>query len=421
MPTILVMTVGGSCAPILTALRAYQPSHVCFCASSGPRGSRASVDGPGDPCGDRRKATCPTCGNAFLLGSPKGANIVTQAGLREPAYSISELEEPDAFRECYMTIWERLAKLEAEYPGSRYIADYTGGTKTMTAALCAAALDRGWELSLVQGARADLVKVRDGTEMAGLVNSVDVRARQALALARLLFNGYAYASAAELLQVQLRTAPLSPDLQRELTVWVTLCRAFDAWDHFDHVRARSLLETCKERCLDQWKFLFRLTGPQPGYMPVMDLVRNAERRASRGRYDDAVARCYRALELLAQLRLKARGCLLDGGDLDVSRLPEPLRPSYEALRDSGGRVKLGLRQDYELLVALGDSLGAAFAEQTGPLLDMLSHRNASILAHGSTPVSSDVWHRIHETSTTFIALGLEAVKGTCDAPQFPRL
>ena len=41
-----------------------------------------------------------------------------------------------------------------------------------------------------------------------------------------------------------------------------------------------------------------------GYEKVGDLLRNAERRAAQSRFDDAVARLYRALELFAQLRLR---------------------------------------------------------------------------------------------------------------------
>ncbi|MDB9309098.1 hypothetical protein PN471_10700 [Aphanizomenon sp. CS-733/32] len=40
-----------------------------------------------------------------------------------------------------------------------------------------------------------------------------------------------------------------------------------------------------------------------GYEIVQDLILNAERRATQQRYDDAVGRLYRALELLAQIRL----------------------------------------------------------------------------------------------------------------------
>ena len=43
-----------------------------------------------------------------------------------------------------------------------------------------------------------------------------------------------------------------------------------------------------------------------GAYSTLDLWRNAERRAVQGRYDDAVARCYRMVEWTAQWLLRTR-------------------------------------------------------------------------------------------------------------------
>ncbi len=52
---------------------------------------------------------------------------------------------------------------------------------------------------------------------------------------------------------------------------------------------------------------------------MIDLLRNAERRAARGRYDDAAARLYRALEMLAQMRMGARSPALDSSRLNLAK------------------------------------------------------------------------------------------------------
>lgn len=420
MATLLVLTVGGACAPVITAIRDYQPDFVCFVASSGPRGSRVSVDGAGNPCGDPRRIKCLECGKDVPLGDPKGANILTQTGLVEGQYEILELAEPDDLPACYAQVRTALARLREERTGWRLLADYTGGTKTMTAALTLAALEAGYELSLVRGTRADLIKVRNGTEMAALVNVGEVRARQQMAEAQRLFDTYAYASVTAILQSSLRATPLSPELQREIRDWVMLCRAFDAWDRFNHTQAQSLLEANQSWAVPQWRFLKQLTGKAPGYAPVLDLLRNAERRAARERYDDAVARLYRALELLAQTRLEQREPALQSGDLDLTLLPELLQPKYEALRESGGKVKLGLRQDYELLAELADPLGIIYQEHAHRLLQALSYRNESILAHGQAPITCDAWQAMYQVTDEFIQASLKALHVRLDAPQFPQ-
>jgi len=38
MTTILALTVGGSCAPVVTAVQDYQPDLVCFIATGGEQG-----------------------------------------------------------------------------------------------------------------------------------------------------------------------------------------------------------------------------------------------------------------------------------------------------------------------------------------------------------------------------------------------
>lgn len=403
MSTLLALTVGGSCAPLVAAVRDYAPDFVCFFASSGPRGSRTLVDGPDKVCN----------------GAP---SVVAQTGLAPERYEIVELDEPDSLPECYGKVREALARLGAEREGWRRIADYTGGTKTMSVALALAALEAGWELSLVTGTRPDPVKVLNGSEMAALVNAWEVRARPRLAEARELFNAYAYASAEGLLAGLARTGPLSNALQREVRQWVAVCRAFDAWDRFDHERARQLLEPYQSRFVPQWRFLKTLVGlaRATGYEPVLDLVRNAERRAGRGRYDDAVARLYRALEMLAQVRLGQREPPLNTGDLDVSALPEGLRHRYEALCDQAGKVRIGLHRAYTLLEELGDPLGEVWRRQRERVLDALKKRNDSILAHGSQPLGKGDYEEMVQIVRAFIEEGLAALGVKVQAPQFPR-
>lgn len=410
---ILVLTVGGSCAPLVTAIRSYRPDLVCFIASAGPKGSRVTVDGPGRPC---------------RSGTEDAPSIVAQTGLSPEQYRVVELSDPDAFTEVYATCWQTLRSLKEEFPDARHIADYTGGSKTMTAGLVLAALECGWQLSLVRGQRPDLVRVADGTELAGLVNAWDVRARQLMEEARRLFNDYAYASAGALLESLVRQAPLPADLDRTIRDWIAYCRGFDAWDRFDHARAAYLLSTVPGEAVP-WPFLSALAGRTraTGYEAVLDLVRNAERRAARGRYDDAVARLYRACELLAQERLRRREPPLDSSNLDLESLPEHLRPRYERMRELnemrgwGPEVKLGLMEDYMLLADLDDPLGRVFAPLKERLREALRKRNHSILAHGGEPLDQAGYQEIRAVVGELIEEGLKALGVRIDAPQFPIL
>lgn len=349
--TILAVTVGGSCQPVITAITDYQPQHVVFIASEGPRGSRLTVDGAGKPCTGRER-------------EDSKPSIVAQTSLEGAQFKIHPIVDPDSLQACYAVARQALAEAMQLFPNCRYVADYTGGTKTMSVALAMAALESNWELSLVKGARTDLIKVVDGTEVAGLVNSWEVRARQRMEEARRLFDDHFYSAAETLASSILQAGAVSAELQTKLREWVGLARGFDAWDRFDHGRALQILTPYQSRVVPNFIFLRQVVGNDrrnTGYEPVFDLVRNSERRAHQKRYDDAVARLYRASEMLAQIRLRQRTPSLDASNLSLEVLPEHLRSTYEHLRDSSdGTIKLGLRQNYELLAALDDPVGLAY-------------------------------------------------------------
>ncbi len=410
--TILAVTVGGSCQPVVAAVEDYQPHHVVFIASDGPRGSRATVDGAGKPCKGREP-------------DDDKSSIIAQTGLKESQFTIRTITDPDSLQVCYSATRSALIEVNQQFPNSRYVADYTGGTKTMSVALGMAALELDWDLSLVKGARTDLVKVVDGTEVAGLVNSWEVRAQQRMEEARRLFNDHHYAAAETLTSSILQTGPLSTELQATLREWVGLARGFDAWDRFDHDRALQILSPYQARIVASFIFLKQLTGNDrrsTGYEAVFDLIRNAERRAHQKRYDDAVARLYRACELFAQIRLRQRTPSLDSSNLSTDALPEHLRATYDQLRDPGEKkIKLGLLQDYELLANLNDPVGIAFGTHQKRLLSGLSTRNNSILAHGASPIGPDGYQQFAKILTDLLTDATQRLNIAVDAPQFPHL
>lgn len=128
---------------------------------------------------------------------------------------------------------------------------------------------------------------------------------------------------------------------------------------------------------------------------VSDLLANAGRRRTEARYDDGVARLYRAVEALAQLALSERHGIQGTDDVPLESVPEPLRHEW-ASRADGEKLRLGLQDSFELLDALGDEVGQKF--KRAGLHDLkqspLTARNQSILAHGFQPVSTNVFGKL---------------------------
>jgi CRISPR-associated protein (TIGR02710 family) len=128
---------------------------------------------------------------------------------------------------------------------------------------------------------------------------------------------------------------------------------------------------------------------------VADLLANASRRNEEGRFDDGVARLYRAIEALAQLALAERHGITSTDKIGLECIPESLRHDWKP-RAENGVLRLGLQDIYSLLDSMGDPLGKTFRDLAlhDPERSPLTARNQSILAHGFQPVSEKVFEQL---------------------------
>lgn len=388
---ILICTVGGSHQPIVTSIRELEPGFVCFLCTdrdpgTGQPGSRIQVEGKGNVIKVRPGDPDPTL-----------PNIPAQTDLAADRYEVRTLPADD-LDAAFSVIAGAIVELRKRFPNTRLIADYTGGTKTMTAALVMAALETpDVELRLVTGARANLVQVHDGTQLGVPAVVEGVRLRRAIApyLSEWTYFGYG-AAAAGLAQIPV---PHDPALRAELQIARDLSAAFDAWDRFDHRAALARLDLYRPKIGSRaglmLKFLEMLClgddDQRKEPARLLDLWLNAQRRAVQGRYDDAVARAYRLLEWTAQWLLRTRAGI-DTSDVPSDKVPEgmALRPSRE------GRLQAGLYEAWRLAAFHLEGVPRDFARtEDKRLLDHLKARNASILAHGYLPIDAETWRRFH--------------------------
>jgi CRISPR-associated protein (TIGR02710 family) len=148
----------------------------------------------------------------------------------------------------------------------------------------------------------------------------------------------------------------------------------------------------KERCrIKQEKYLYIL----------VDLLNNARRRIDGERYDDALARLYRVVELLSQVLLLSWNIDDIEGKIHFTDLrkilPDRKDVSLYARRtDKKGVIRIGLRSKFMLLDDLGMQDAASYYLYLEPFLRI---RNDSILAHGLSPVRGDrarqMWDEVH--------------------------
>ena len=386
---ILLCTVGGSHQPILKAIASAKPAYVCFFCTdrdpvTGKPGSIVQVTGEGKVIRANRGDEKPSL-----------PNIPAQAGLGDEQFE-TQIVPADNLDEACRIMRESIAaldKLDKRFPDADFVADYTGGTKTMTAALALAALESdSVKLQLVSGPRPGLETVEDGNERAMGVSVARIRLNRAMKLHLAAWSRFAYREAAAGLDA-IPVETNSPD-------WPRLCRAqalshgLALWDDFDHTGADRKLSSYR-RYMDECHLrdLSLLTQTdRPGNPParLFDLWLNAQRRAAQGRYDDAVARVYRLLEWCAQWQLKSKK------SIDTANLPAELAPDG-AKPGRDDRISVGLRQAWQVVHKQLDGPASEFIEQHGAELEnLLQIRNKSILAHGFQPVQQGDWERMRQ-------------------------
>ena len=347
-----------------------------------------------------------------------------------------EISSADDVQQIYEELEPRVKEIFREY--DVVAVDFTSGTKAMSVAMVLLAVaHEADELSYITGKRANGV-VLSGTEKPTSVKPYFATLRQRIRIAEQFFNKAQYDAAAEILEKVLRTK--DPEIREQAGPLLELSKAYSLWDRFYHMEAFELIKNLKIQGIEGNKeFLGRLknefkmgkspekeapgraegSAPSDAGFPepylIADLINNAERRVLEGnKYDDAVARLYRTVELLAQFRLrKAHG--ISTSSVRPEQVPRELLAEWGERGDAP--IKIGLEKSYRLLKELGDSLGSAYYED-GSIKWLLQSRNNSILAHGLSPVERSTYEKLLLKTKELASTTVEDLEGLIDRSRF---
>lgn len=316
--------------------------------------------------------------------------------LISPKIGILEYEEiritnPDNIRLIYEELKPKLSEIQQQF--NPIIVDFTSGTKAMTSAL--AILSAIFEidtLSYVSGKRKNGV-VMSGTEEMQAVRPIFFICEKRISEARKFFNGCRYATALSIID-SIKKITADQSILKSTRTLQMASSAYSFWDKFEHGAAFKYLKPLKDAEFDQNKrFLGKLlhADEKEPYL-IADLINNAKRRGDmEHKFDDAVARLYRTVELMAQYRLR-KEYKIESANVDCGKLPESLLRKWD-ITETEDKIKIALERDYELLAATGDKMGEAFVTDK-ELGMLLSKRNNSILAHGMESVGKDVYQKL---------------------------
>ncbi|MGC8968123.1 MAG: TIGR02710 family CRISPR-associated CARF protein [Thermus sp.] len=381
---VLILTVGTTREPLEVALSEHAPHGVVFLASQ--------------------------------QSHPVAAELLRDYGASFRHHTLL-LEDAESLLEAYQKALLALRKA-LEWEAKAIVADLTGGTKPMAAGLTLALTGRGVVFSYVGGERRDpkTGRVVSGEERLRLLEDPTARfgLREWAGFTRAwnaLNLGMALAELESLL-----SRPLSPSETRFYRAMRGVVEGLMEWDRFRHGEALERLSAHlpvalavaeawghggKVRVLkgleDLLPYLKSIVeaGEKPTFSLLQDLLANAERRAALGRFDDALARLYRALELAVEADVQERlGFALKDPRTWPEGFPESLRERI--LKPRGLMDLLDAAFDLDLAFGQQGTLAQRLYGEKNRLQALLQKRHGSILAHGTRPVEQGDYERLRD-------------------------
>jgi CRISPR-associated protein (TIGR02710 family) len=407
----LIISVGGTIEPIVVSIAEHRPELVVFFASE------QTIES---------------------IGKIKERLQDDKIAIQNRNIMIADAEDLEA---CYETAL-RCAEIALE--GGRSVADvvvdFTGGTKAMTAALTLATIGKGFTFSYVGGRE----RSKQGRGIVTTGSEQIVRRRDPFVLYAVherrrlaqYFNQYQFQAAQQIAQ-DLQARPIRDSDRIAFEFAAGLAEGYEAWDRFLFEQARrSLKKTCRawspairanpslryaelqptvEAHVKRLESVLEQTNRLHQVHPVLaeELLANAERRAQEGKFDDAIVRLYRALELGGQIAVqRTLSCSTD--KVPADRVPAALRGEYrQRYERQPNFVQLPLHATFRLLEALDQPEGKQFASRAEQFKKVQSARNGSWLAHGLAPCRDETYASLSLLVREILAVEL--------GPSFPKL
>lgn len=347
------------------------------------------------------------------------------------------VEEIDDVEKIYLEYSEVIKEvIRKGYSPTDIVAEYTSGTKSMSAGLLLASVSAGLgTVSYIYGERDKGGRVFPGTERPMSFTPVRIFAEESIRQAVEFFNINRFESCIKVCEAAEKLT--EHHAVRERTSFLKLlATAYDCWDRFafgsalEHLLRSSDSDQLKHYGIkgrvEKNKQMLHVEKEQEFcYERVADLIANARRRFDEeNRFDDGVARLYRAFEYLEQVKLFKDHGGINTENLDLKKLPEGLHPKYAKKKNESGKIQISLVAGYELLSDLDDPLGKAFIEDKKTSVSFkkaLRKRNESILAHGFVPVNKADAELLLELFMKYLELAYPQYSEKLEMVKFPKL
>ena len=433
----LILSCGGSPEPLIFSIKNVNPDFVYFLCSDD---SKKEVD-----------------------------DILIDANFSKENYDIKVVNDHESLDESFAKSREIINELQTDYDDIHI--DFTGGAKPMVAGLVLAAIGENCSYSYV-GSKDSKSRDKNGL---GIVQTgfekikeqkdpFEIFAVMEFEKGMDFFNRYQFDAARS--NFEDATKKLESKSLKELSnLYIELVNLYDLWDKFNNITAhKKTLNSILENILNEInssdnlknylsneypKFIPQIednieflklkisrrgiikTSDVPFYLP--DLLNNASRRIDEAKYDDAVARLYRAIELIAQVKLTQNNLInehilqsnsefkintISIKELDNNAVNDVVS-GFNEYDESKKTFKIGLKKSYQLLEAIGSEFASDYLEDDD-IRNNLSLRNSSILAHGLKPIDETKANELYSQVFEYAKKAFPEVEKFMKMAEFPK-
>lgn len=341
-----------------------------------------------------------------------------------PNYKTIIIDNGNDIEKIYKTTIGVIKPLKEDY---QVHVDFTSGTKAMSSGISLAAVATECEtFTYVEGKRGENGRVITGTERVITLTPTEIFSDNKMRLAVEMFNNYRFKSCLDIIR-EVKTRVFDDDVLKDFKILEKLALAYSSWDKFRHKEAFERLRGINDDRISNNKGFLGILSNSEIYRTVyilVDLLNNANRRIEEGKYDDAVARLYRAIELIAQIKLLDYGLNdLSGTKFRLDDLKEKgvETEKYKKYSDEEEKLKLGLENKYRLLKDLGWGKADEVYLNNKEINGLLQTRNNSILAHGLEPVEKETAEKLFEYVKRYAREVFQDIDNLMEKATFPEI
>lgn len=315
--------------------------------------------------------------------------------------------------------FERFKYKINEFPNSEITINYTNGSKKLSAIAIIVAKLYGLKIQ-------EKFEIEDTSKLTEFNVVEENTTGSIMYIIKKLFNNYNFIIAKELLEEHYSVLNM---VEQRFSEIIDL---YARWDSFDYIYKDyealidffTNIETLSEN-IEALKILSDKDNELFNSYKIADLINNSKRRIEEKRYDDAVIRLYRTLELIAEVELYEKYGIKKN-DVHINELrqldidKQSIQKIIDRLDYKYPKYNISLKSSFFLLQKLYDDVGKYYYYNKDQYQQLFQKRNISILVHGNYTYNVAEVNQMHELVVSMAKKYDENMDKYLEATKFPK-